>query len=151
VNVEELKDRLAETEISKTESAVIISKIQELSDSKLKDKNYMKKQTEKIFHLMNSQKLNNEDDEINYNSIQNSPKFAEKPFVRMNSIDTTEKNLSLGNFQITAISDLDSAENVAYRESLSSLRENIKTSAFKSSGEETVRIIIINSYKKFFA
>jgi hypothetical protein len=150
VNVDDLKNNLLETEISKTESSVIISKIQEINENKFKDNNYLKKQTEKIFNLMNSHKLSNEEDVINNNTIINSPKFGEKTLVHINSMNTTEKNPSVGNYQITALSDFDSSENNPYKESLSSFRENIKISSDSFPNNETVRIIIINSYKKFF-
>ena len=84
------------------------------------------------------------------NTIINSPKFGEKTLVHINSMNTTEKNPSVGNYQITALSDLDSSENNPYKESLSSFRENIKISSDSYPKDETVRIIIINSYKKFF-
>lgn len=150
VNVDDLKNNLFETEISKTESSVIISKIEDTNENKTKDKSFMKKQTEKIFNLMNSHKLSNQEDEINNNTIINSPKFGENTLVHMNSMNTTEKNPSVGNYQVTALSDFDSSENTPFKESLSSYRDKIRTSSISYTNDETVRIIIINSYRKFF-
>ena len=143
--MEDLKEKILETNPNTKDSNT------QLND---KAKNYFnhgerrqeKQETDKIFNLMNPYNLNQEEEEINHNTIKNSPKFGEKIVSHQNSMNSTEKNCSIRSGFLSELSH-SSSDKFFFRNGLftNSVKATDLSNSAKTndrSKEDLVRIII---------